>query len=292
MHIPETIITKTINQILAYYEGDSQKTLDNLSKILMHGELGGSGKLLILAVDQGFEHGPDKSFSANPEAYDPHYFFQLACEGGISALAAPIGIIESGVKTFAAKVPTILKLNSNNSLAPKSSIPDQAITSSVKDAIGLGCSAVGFTIYPGSPQSHHMIEEAANIISEAKSYGLPTVIWAYPRGGDISKKDETSLETISYAAHIAALLGAHIIKVKIPSEPNIKHLVRACFNGKKILLFSGGVTKTNQDVTSEIHAISNGNGYGSMIGRNLFQRPKQEALDLIKHICDIYKREI
>ncbi len=283
-------ITPAIQQILSHYESDNQETLTNLSRILMHGTLGGTGKLLILPVDQGFEHGPDKSFSQNPDAYDPHYHYQLAIDAGLSAYAAPFGMLECGAKTFAGKIPTILKMNSSNALLPKSAEPDQAITSSIDDAIRLGCVAVGMTIYPGSAKSLEMFEEARAVIKEAKAKGLPTVIWSYPRGGDLIKEDETSLETISYGAHIAALLGAHIIKVKLPTGNDIKHVVRACFAGKRIVVFSGGAAKSDEEILCEVRAISAGGGNGSIIGRNSFQRSKDQALKLLESICEIYKQ--
>ena len=283
-------ITPIVQNILSNYDSDNPKTIENLSRILMHGALGGTGKLLILPVDQGFEHGPDKSFSKNPDAYDPHYHYKLAIDAQLSAYAAPLGMLECGAKIFAGKVPTILKMNSSNILLPKSSEPDQAITASVDDAVRLGCSAVGVTIYPGASKSLEMFEEAREIIKEAKSNGLVAVVWSYPRGGDLIKEDETSLEIISYGAHIAALLGAHIIKVKSPVGNNIKHVVRACFNGKRIVVFSGGAAKSDGDILSEVHAIRDGGGNGSIMGRNSFQRPRAEALALLKQICEIYKQ--
>lgn len=281
-------ISKEVQKILANYDSDNTETLKNLSHILMHGKLGGTGKLLILPVDQGFEHGPDKSFSKNPDAYDPHYHYQFAIDAQLSAYAAPLGMLECGAKIFEGKIPTILKLNSNNALAPKTQEPDQAITSSVDDAVRLRCSAVGFTIYPGSEKSLEMFEKAAIIIREAKVKGLPTVIWAYPRGENLTKEDETSLEAISYSAHIAALLGAHIIKVKIPDGNNIKHVVNSCFAGKRIVVFSGGYKKSDHEILSDIRTINDFGGNGSMIGRNLFQRKKQDSMSLIKAIYDIY----
>ena len=282
--------TPIIQKILSNYDSDNTYTLANLSRILMHGTLGGTGKLLILPVDQGFEHGPDKSFAPNPDAYDPHYHYQLAIDAALSAYAAPLGMLECGAKIFAGKIPTILKMNSSNALLPKSHEPDQAITSSVDDAVRLGCCAVGMTIYPGSAKSLELFEEAREVIREAKSKGLPTVIWSYPRGGDLSKENETSLETISYGAHIAALLGAHIIKVKIPTENDIKHVVRSCFAGKRIVVFSGGATKSDDEILLEVRAIKAGGGNGSIIGRNSFQRPRDKALELLSTICKIYKQ--
>src|SRR5580693_5430075 len=132
-------LTERVRTILSYYESDNPGTKANLARILMEGKLGGTGKLLILPVDQGFEHGPARSFAANPAAYDPHYHFQLAIDAGLSAYAAPLGMIEAGASTFAGQIPTILKLNSSNSLATEK---DQAVTGSVGDALRLGCGAI------------------------------------------------------------------------------------------------------------------------------------------------------
>src|SRR5271170_3409072 len=262
--------TPQVDKILRNYEGISDKTKANLARILMHGKLGGTGKLVILPVDQGFEHGPARSFAKNPPAYDPHYHYQLAVDAGLSAYAAPLGFLEAGVETFAGKIPTILKINSANSLSPKDGPPDQAVTASVSDAVHLGCAAVGFTIYPGSLQAYDMMEEIREIAKEAKARGLAVVIWSYPRGGNISKEGETAVDVCAYAAHMAALLGAHIIKVKPPTEhieqaeakkvydeqkipiatlaDRVKHIKQACFAGKRIVVFSGGNAKSEAEL--------------------------------------------
>src|SRR5690554_2629545 len=159
-------ITPAVRKILSNYESDNPGTKANLARILMQGRLGGTGRLVILPVDQGFEHGPARSFAPNPDAYDPHYHFQLAIHAGLSAFAAPLGMIEAGADTFAGCIPTILKVNSANSLA---SAKDQAITGSVSDALRLGCSAIGFTIYPGSDSAFDMMEEIRDLAEEAKS---------------------------------------------------------------------------------------------------------------------------
>lgn len=303
-------ITQKVRKILSYYESDNPGTKANLVRILMHGKLGGTGKLVILPVDQGFEHGPDRSFAANPDAYDPHYHFQLAIDAGLSAYAAPLGMIEAGADRFAGAIPTILKVNSSNSLCGKGSMADQAVTATVQDALRLGCSAIGFTIYPGSDQAFDMIEEIRELAAEAKAYGLAVVIWSYPRGGDLSKEGETGMDICAYAAHIAALIGAHIIKVKPPTthleqieakkvfekekiaianaNDRIKNVVRACFNGRRIVVFSGGASKSLDDIYNEARAIRDGGGNGSIIGRNTFQRPKKEALEMLGKIVNIY----
>lgn len=303
-------MNKKIKDILSCYASDNPGTKANLARILMAGKLGGTGKMIILPVDQGFEHGPDVSFAVNPEAYDPLYHHSLAIEAGLSAYAAPLGMLECSAATFAGEIPLILKVNSSNSLLSKSSEPNQAITGTVDDALRLGCSAIGFTIYPGSGNSLEMMEEIREMASEAKSAGLAVLIWSYARGGIISREGENALDVIAYAAHIAALLGAHIIKVKppvakietanaqaafgkvipIPHDLTgmVKHVVRACFDGKRLIVFSGGVSKGVDDILSEATAIRDGGGNGSIIGRNTFQRPRTEALKLLEKMIAIY----
>jgi len=301
-------MTPKVRRILANYESDSPGTKANLARILMQGRLGGSGHLVILPVDQGFEHGPARSFAPNPPAYDPHYHFQLAIDAGLSAYAAPLGMIEAGADRFAGQIPTIVKLNSANSL---SAVKDQAVTGSVGDALRLGCAAIGFTIYPGSEQAYDMMEEIRELAEEAKSVGLAVVVWSYPRGGTLSKEGETAMDICAYAAHMAALLGAHIIKVKPPTEfleqaeakktyekqkidvsslsKRIAHVVQACFNGRRIVVFSGGPAKDVKGIFDEARAIRDGGGNGSIIGRNTFQRPREEALAMLDQIIRIYQ---
>jgi class I fructose-bisphosphate aldolase len=301
-------ITQKVRKILANYESDNPGTKANLARILMQGKLGGTGKLVILPVDQGFEHGPARSFAPNPDAYDPHYHFELAIEAGLSAYAAPLGMIEAGADTFAGAIPTILKVNSSNSLAREK---DQAVTGTVNDALRLGCSAIGFTIYPGSDYAFEMMEEIREMSEEAKAAGLAVVMWSYPRGDAISKDGETAMDICAYAAHMAALLGAHIIKVKPPTafleQPEakkvyekekvdistlaarIRHVTQACFNGRRIVVFSGGAAKDLNGIYDEARGIRDGGGNGSIIGRNTFQRPKADALAMLDQIIKIYQ---
>src|SRR3954471_20845111 len=303
--------TPKVREILSNYESDNPGTKANLARILTHGRLGGTGKMIILPVDQGFEHGPARSFAPNPPAYDPHYHFQLAIEAGLSAYAAPLGFLEAGAATFAGQIPLILKANSANSLARAKEAPSQAVTASVKDALRLGCSAIGFTIYPGSDVAFDMMEEIAELGLEAKAHGLAVVIWSYPRGGALSKTGETAMDIAAYAAHMAALLGAHIIKVKPPTDAleldaakkvyeqkkidisspaaRIRHVVQSCFNGRRIVVFSGGEAKDMDGVLAEVRAIHEGGGNGSIIGRNTFQRPREEALKMLDSIIKVYK---
>jgi class I fructose-bisphosphate aldolase len=299
-----------VQQILANYTSDSPKTLANLERLLNSGKLAGTGKLLILPVDQGFEHGPARSFAKNPPAYDPDYHFQLAIKAGCSAYAAPLGFLEAGAKKYAEQLPLILKLNNNDSLY-KTKNPISAVTASVDDALRLGCVAVGYTIYPGSKYKNQMYEDLQKIIKEAKAKGLVAVVWSYPRGEGLSKEGETAIDVVAYAAQIACQLGAHIVKVKPPTKhieqeaaqkvyneqnipistlsERIAHVVQSAFNGKRIVIFSGGPAKELDDVFEEIKAIHAGGGFGSIIGRNAFQRQEKDALDMLNKIIDIYK---
>ena len=304
-------ISRKVKEILSWYESDTPGVKANLARLLMNGKLGGTGKLVILPVDQGFEHGPARSFAANPDAYDPHYHFELAIDAGLSAYAAPLGMLEMGADTFAGAIPLILKMNSSNSLAAKDQYPNQAVTASVKDALRLGCMGIGFTIYPGSHDLNDMMEEIRELSREAKEVGLATVIWSYPRGGFLTKNGELGFDISTYAAHIAALLGAHIIKVKLPTAhlelpeaktvyekekidgstlaKRVAHVKQATFGGKRLVIFSGGATKNLDELYDEIRAIRDGGGNGSIIGRNTFQRPKAEALAMLDEIIKIYK---
>ena len=303
-------ITPQVKKILDNYESDNPGTKANLARILMQGRLGGTGKLVILPVDQGFEHGPARSFAPNPVGYDPHYHHSLAIEAGLSAYATPLGMMEASAGTFAGQIPTILKVNSSNSLSTAKEAPSQAITGSVSDALRLGCSAIGFTIYPGSDAQFEMMEQIREMAEEAKAVGLAVVMWSYPRGGALSKVGETAIDICAYAAHMAALLGAHIIKVKPPTEAlelaaakpvyekqkidistqtkRYEHVVQACFNGRRIVVFSGGEAKDVDSVVNEARAIRDGGGNGSIIGRNTFQRPKAEALALLDKLINVY----
>jgi class I fructose-bisphosphate aldolase len=303
--------TRAVSRILANYEGETPGVKANLCRMLMAGKLGGTGKMIILPVDQGFEHGAVRSFGPNPAGYDPHYHYQLAIDAGLNAYAAPLGSLEAGADTFAGQIPTILKVNSANSLMSDTAAKNQAITASVDDALRIGASAIGFTIYPGSDVMFDMFEEIVEMRREAASKGIATVIWSYPRGEGVTKDGETAIDVGSYAAHIAALLGAHIIKIKLTTDhimqdearkvyesegidvstlsARVKHCVDACFNGKRIVVFSGGAMKGSDSVYDDARAIRDGGGNGSIIGRNSFQRPREEALQLFANLVDIYK---
>jgi fructose-bisphosphate aldolase, class I len=303
-------MTPQVKEILSWYGSDNPGTLTNLARLLNHGKLAGTGKLVILPVDQGFEHGPARSFAPNPPAYDPRYHFELAIEAGCNAYAAPLGFIEAGAREYAGEIPLILKVNDHDVLVDEAD-PTQALTGSVQDALRLGCVGIGFTIYPGSAHRVELYQQIRAYAEEAKRYGLVVVIWAYARGSSLDKDGETAIDVIGYAAQIAAQLGAHIIKVKLPTAhiaqdaarkvyekeqvpigslaERVQHVVQCAFNGRRITIFSGGAFDTDAALLEQIKAIHEGGGFGSIVGRNSFQRSKAEAIALLGTIMDIYR---
>jgi len=305
------IMNERIKEMLSWFDGENPGTIRNLYRFLMQGRLGGTGKMVILPVDQGFEHGPARSFAPNPSGYDPAYHVKLAIDAGLSGHAAPLGSMQIIAKEYAGQIPLILKANSHDML-DQSSDPIPAVTASVEDALRLGCSAIGFSIYPGSINFKQMYEEIKEMALEAKRNGLVVVVWSYPRGSGLSKKGETAVDVVAYAAQIAAQLGAHLIKVKPPSEhieleeakkvyekynipirtltDRVRHVVQSAFDGKRIVIFSGGPAKGKEEVLEEIKQIKEGGAFGSIVGRNTFQRQREEALELLDEIIQIYKR--
>lgn len=303
-------MTNRVREILSWYSTDNTGVKTNLARILNHGTLKGTGKCLILPVDQGFEHGPARSFAVNPPGYDPRYHFELAIEAGCNAYAAPLGSLEAAAGDFAGDIPLILKLN-NHDVLNDDKDPISAVTGSVRDALRLGCAAVGYTIYPGSSHCKVMYEQLREIAEEAKDASLAVVVWSYPRGSQLSRDGETAIDVVAYAAQIAAQLGAHIIKVKLPTEhleqaaakkvyeaqqvpiktlaERVRHVVQSSFNGRRIVIFSGGATKEDDTaIFEEIRAIRDGGGFGSIMGRNSFQRKKADALQFLNTITGIY----
>jgi class I fructose-bisphosphate aldolase len=298
-----------VKEILSWYSNENAGTLTNLARMLNHGRLAGTGKMVILPVDQGFEHGPARSFAPNPPAYDPRYHFELGIAAGCNAYAAPLGFLEAGAAEYAGDIPLILKLNNSDSLYGGSD-PCPAVTGSVRDALRLGASAIGYTIYPASAHRNTMYEDLRELTEEAKAHGLAVVVWSYPRGSGISKEGETAIDVAAYAAQIAAQLGAHVVKVKPPTDhieqdaarkvyeqhripigtlaERVRHVVTSCFDGRRIVIFSGGPAKDRAGVIEEIRGIADGGGFGSIMGRNSFQRVKTEAIDLLHEVMDIY----
>jgi class I fructose-bisphosphate aldolase len=296
-----------VEKILANYAGENPGVIGNLRRLMNTGRLAGTGKLVILPVDQGFEHGPARSFAPNPPGYDPAYHPGLAVEAGCNGYAAPLGFIEQIAADYAGKLPLILKVNNSDSLGGPDE-PCSALTSSVDDALRLGCAAIGYTIYPGSGNRNQMYQDLRDLINEARAVGLPSIVWSYPRGAGLSKEGETAIDVVAYAAQIACQLGAHVVKVKPPTEvvyqdaakksyenipigtlaERIQHVVQAAFAGKRIVIFSGGAAKGTEAVLEEVGEIAKGGGYGSIVGRNAFQRNNADAVKLLHDIMDLY----
>lgn len=304
-------MTDRVREILSWYQSENMGVLTNLARILNHGRLGGTGKVVILPVDQGFEHGPGRSFEPNPPAYDPRYFPQLAVEAGLNAYTAPLGLLEAGTADQVGEIPLILKLN-NHDLLHEEKEPLGAETASVSDALRLGCVGIGYTIYPGTADRRLQYEQLKELVREARAVGLITVVWSYPRGGDLSKEGETALDVVAYGARIAADLGAHIIKVKPPSAhieleasqrpyeripketlgERVHHVMQSAFDGRRIVLFSGGpIENDDQVLFDEVREINKGGGSGSIMGRNVFQRDRRTALRLLDSVIKIYAGE-
>jgi class I fructose-bisphosphate aldolase len=301
--------TDRVRQILSWYGSDNPGTRANLARLLNHGRLAGTGKMVILPVDQGFEHGPARSFAPNPAGYDPDYHVQLAIDSGCNAYAAPLGFLESVADKFAGQMPLILKVNNSDTLAKVD--PCSAITSSVKDAQRLGCTAIGYTIYPGSSLRNQQYENLREMILEAREAGMPSVVWAYPRGAGLSKEGETAVDVAAYAAQIAAQLGAHIIKIKPPTAhveqaeakkviekynvpiktlaERVRHCIKSAFNGKRIVIFSGGENRDAAGLLNDVKQLAEGGAFGSIMGRNAFQRPRPEGMKLLQDVIQIFK---
>ncbi len=306
-------MTERVREILSWYASDNPGTRANLARMLNHGRLGGTGKMVILPVDQGFEHGPARSFAPNPGGYDARYHFQLAIDAGCNAYAAPLGFLEAGVGDYLGEIPLILKLNNHDVLHDEKD-PASAVTGSVKEALRLGCTGVGFTIYPGSGRIRELYQQLREITEEAKAAGLVVVVWSYARGSQLSKEGETAIDVIAYAAHIAAELGAHVVKVKVPSAhieqaeakkvyekeripigtiaDRIRHVIQSCFDGRRVVIFSGGATKGDPDIFDEVRGIRDGGGFGSIMGRNSFQRKKPDAVKFLDTVMRIFSGEL
>jgi class I fructose-bisphosphate aldolase len=303
-----------VKEILSWYASENPGVRTNLARMLNHGTLAGTGRMVILPVDQGFEHGPARSFAVNPAAYDPLYHYQLAIDAGCNAYAAPLGFIEAGAAEFAGDIPLILKMNNHDVLNDEKD-PLSAVTATVKDAQRLGCVAAGFTIYPGSANAQAMYQQCREMIAEARDAGLASVVWSYPRGSSLSKDGETALDVVAYAAQIAAQLGAHVIKVKPPTAhieqaeakkaydkagvpmstlaERVRHVVQSAFDGKRVVIFSGGATKDDDNLLfDEYRQLRDGGGFGSIIGRNSFQRKREHALSFLGTVMKIYSGEL
>jgi fructose-bisphosphate aldolase, class I len=294
---------------------ETRPTLDTLDlpigkKVRLHRllyEYGpGNGTLLVLPIDQGLEHGP-VDFLPNPPSADPEYQWRLALEGGYSAVACHWGLARQYMKKYAGKVPLILKING------KSTIPDDAEalsspTATVEDAVSLGADAVGYTLYVGSPRQDEDISRLMEVRQACELWGMPLVVWAYPRGAEIQKKGgRDSLYAVDYAARMAHELGADIIKLNVPKKSDKDSEMPKAYQEiewdyasgagrviasaqRSMVLFSGGSKISDDDLMNKAQTVMEQGATGLIFGRNMWQRPFDEALEMTARIKDLLKK--
>jgi class I fructose-bisphosphate aldolase len=275
-----------------------------LKRLLYHHGPGG-GTLLVLPIDQGLEHGP-VDFFVNPDALDPDYQYRLARDGRFSAIALHIGLAEKYFHEYAGDVPLILKLNGKTSIPPDNEA-FSALTGSVEDAVRLGADAVGYTVYVGSPAQDRDFEQFRQVRRDADRLGMPTIVWAYPRGDAVAKKGgKESLYAIDYAARVALELGADIVKLNYPVRSEKDQLSPAPYNtlnlspeaafrkvvesaGRALVLVSGGEKVGDAELLEKVRSSMDAGATGIIFGRNLWQRPRDEALALTRELHAIFR---
>jgi class I fructose-bisphosphate aldolase len=306
-------MTPRVREILSWYGADNPGVLTNMARVLNHGRLAGTGKLVIYLWTRDLSMVRPEVLQKTPMDMILAIMLNWPLNQDAMLTRPPLGFIEAVARDFAGDIPLILKVNNSDTLfSPEG--PCSAVTSSVDDALRLGCVGIGFTIYPGSSLRKQMYEEIQQAAQKAKEAGLLVVIWSYARGEQLSKEGETAIDVISYAAQIAAQLGAHFIKVKPPTahieqeearkvyesegipvaklSDRAKHVVESCFNGKRVVIFSGGAAKGTEEVLNEVKELAQGGAFGSIMGRNAFQRPKKEAIELLHSVMDTYVGQI
>ncbi len=265
-----------------------------------------NGTLLMLPIDQGLEHGP-RDFFPNPAAKDPSFQLRLAKEGGFSGIVFQIGLAEKYMNEYAGQVPLVLKLNGKTEI-PSDKQPISPNIATVEDAVRLGADAVGYTLYVGSPLQADDFGQFREVREDAERYGMPIIVWAYPRGEAIDAKGgRDSLYAVDYAARVANELGADIVKVNVPKidpekdaaapkpyntlhvsrEEAVRMVVESA--GRTLVLFSGGEMQGDEDVIEKARIAMAGGATGVIFGRNVWQRPYDEALKLSAQIRDMMR---
>jgi fructose-bisphosphate aldolase, class I len=261
----------------------------------------GNGTLMLLPIDQGIEHGP-RDFFPNPASKDPEYQFRLAAEAGYSALACQIGMAEKYYPDYAGQVPLILKVNGKTDVPPSEEALS-TVNASVEDAVRLGADAVGYTLYVGSPRQDEDLLQLRDVRQDCDRYGMPLVIWAYPRGSAIDKKGgRDSFYAIDYAARLAMEMGADVVKLNLPKinpekdkdapapynemEVSQEEAIRQCVEsaGRSLVVLSGGSKIGDEKVLEQTRFIMQAGGSGVIYGRNVWQREWSEALEIIEQI--------
>lgn len=237
------------------------------------------GKALYLAYDQGLEHGPTSDF--NDKNSNPLYILDIAKKGNYNGIVFHKGIVEKYQKEIKkSKVPLIIKLNGKTKLYKGEPLAEPIC--SVSEAVKLGASAVGFTIYIGSEHEAHMIRHFAKIEREAHKKGLPVILWVYPRGKSI--KNDTSKEMMSYSARFGLEIGADIVKLKYNGNPkDLEWTVKSA--GRTKIVVAGGTKKSEAQFLKQVKEIINSGAIGLAVGRNVWQHPKPlELTEKLKKI--------
>ena len=264
----------------------------------------GQGTLLLLPIDQGIEHGP-RDFFPNPDSKDPEYQFRLAVEAGYSAIACQIGLAEKYYPDYAGQVPLLLKVNGKTDI-PSSDEALSTTNASVEDAVRLGADAVGYTLYVGSPRQDQDLRQLQTVREECDRYGMPLVIWAYPRGSAVAKKGgQNSFYAIDYAARMAMEMGADVVKLNMPKiDPDKDKDAPAPYNelevsqeeavrqvvasaGRSLVVLSGGSKIDDDQLLSQTRMIMEAGGSGVIYGRNVWQREHSEAMEIVEQIKEI-----
>lgn len=264
-----------------------------------------NGNLLVLPLDQGLEHGPT-DFFPHPPAVDPEYQFRLAVEGNFSAIALGIGLAEKYMGDYCGQIPLILKLNGKTNI-PSDAEATSPLFASVEDAVRLGADAVGYTLYVGSARQHDEIRQFEKVRQDCERYGMPLVMWSYPRGAAVDAKGGTNtLFAQDYAARVALEMGADIVKLHEPNDSTANvpapysqlredaasrsaRVVRSA--GRTMVLFSGGEKNDDDDaVLRKVEFYLQSGATGVMFGRNMWLRPFDQALALTRAVHEIMAR--
>ncbi|MGI0139563.1 MAG: class I fructose-bisphosphate aldolase [Thermoplasmata archaeon] len=265
----------------------------------------GGGTLLVLPIDQGLEHGP-ADFFANPASQDPNYQFELARDGRFSAIALHAGLAQKYFSEYAGEVPLILKINGKTNIPPDTEA-FSPLTATVEDAVRLGADAIGYTIYVGSPAQERDFAQFRAVRADADRFGMPVIVWAYPRGEVIAKRGgKESLYAIDYAARVALELGADVVKVNYPVRsakdqdspppyPGLNLDADAAFRkvvesaGRALVLVSGGEKIADAELLHKVRASMEAGATGVIFGRNMWQRPRSDALVLTRELHAIFR---
>jgi class I fructose-bisphosphate aldolase len=247
------------------------------------------------------EHGPI-DFFANPDSVDPLFQLRLAKEGGYSGIVFHIGLAGKYLKDFAGEVPLILKLNGKTNI-PKDTYAFSPQTASVEDAVRLGADAVGYTLYVGSPAQGEDIRQFYKIREDCEKFGMPLIMWAYPRGEAIEAKGgRDSLYAVDYAARVACELGADLVKLNFPEyddakakdlpkpydqmkfspQERMEKVVKSA--GRTLVLVSGGSKLSDEDLLEKVKISMEAGVTGLIFGRNMWQRKLDDALKLTEKI--------